>query len=68
MIINVAKSGCGAVGSALDWGSRGREFKSRHSDQKESERNSRPDSFLFSNEDTSVENDSFLLVFSNPKW
>ena len=25
-------SGCGAVGSALDWGSRGREFKSRHSD------------------------------------
>ena len=27
-------SGCGAVGSALDWGSRGREFKSRHSDQK----------------------------------
>ena len=28
-------SGCGAVGSALDWGSRGREFKSRHSDQSE---------------------------------
>ena len=28
------RSGCGAVGSALDWGSRGREFKSRHSDQK----------------------------------
>ena len=27
------KSGCSAVGSALDWGSRGREFKSRHSDQ-----------------------------------
>ena len=27
-------SGCSAVGSALDWGSRGREFKSRHSDQK----------------------------------
>ena len=27
-----AISGCGAVGSALDWGSRGREFKSRHSD------------------------------------
>lgn len=27
-------SGCGAAGSALDWGSRGREFKSRHSDQK----------------------------------
>ena len=28
----VVLSGCGAVGSALDWGSRGREFKSRHSD------------------------------------
>ena len=28
-------SGCSAVGSALDWGSRGREFKSRHSDQTE---------------------------------
>ena len=27
-------SGCGAVGSALDWGSRGREFKSRHSDHR----------------------------------
>ena len=27
-------SGCSAVGSALDWGSRGREFKSRHSDHK----------------------------------
>ena len=27
-----ATSGCGAVGSALDWGSRGRGFKSRHSD------------------------------------
>ena len=27
-------SGCGAVGSALDWGSRGRKFKSCHSDQK----------------------------------
>ena len=27
------KSGCSAAGSALDWGSRGREFKSRHSDQ-----------------------------------
>ena len=25
-------TGCSAVGSALDWGSRGREFKSRHSD------------------------------------
>ena len=30
-----AASGCSAVGSALDWGSRGREFKSRHSDQSE---------------------------------
>lgn len=29
-----AVSGCGAVGSALDWGSRGRGFKSRHSDQR----------------------------------
>ena len=29
-----SRSGCSAVGSALDWGSRGREFKSRHSDQK----------------------------------
>ena len=28
-------SGCGAAGSALDWGSRGRGFKSRHSDQLE---------------------------------
>ena len=28
-------SGCSAVGSALDWGSRGREFKSRHSDHAE---------------------------------
>ena len=27
-------SGCGAVGSALEWGSRGREFKSLHSDHK----------------------------------
>ena len=26
------KSGCGAAGSALDWGSRGRKFKSCHSD------------------------------------
>lgn len=28
-------SGCGAVGSALDWGSRGRKFKSCHSDHNE---------------------------------
>ena len=27
-------SGCGAVGSALPWGGRGRKFKSCHSDQK----------------------------------
>ena len=27
------KSGCSAVGSVLDWGSRGRRFKSCHSDQ-----------------------------------
>ncbi len=27
-------SGCGAAGSVLDWGSRGRRFKSCHSDQK----------------------------------
>ena len=31
--LSCKSSGCGAVGSALDWGSRGREFKSRHSDQ-----------------------------------
>ena len=29
---HLMRSGCGAAGSALDWGSRGREFKSRHSD------------------------------------
>ena len=34
VILYPSLSGCGAVGSALDWGSRGREFKSRHSDQK----------------------------------
>ncbi len=33
MILFYSLTGCGAVGSALDWGSRGREFKSRHSDQ-----------------------------------
>ena len=27
-------SGCSAGGSALEWGSRGREFDSRHSDHK----------------------------------
>ena len=30
---NKISSGCGAVGSVLDWGSRGQEFKSPHSDQ-----------------------------------
>ena len=30
-------SGCSAAGSALDWGSRGRKFKSCHSDQSEKE-------------------------------
>ena len=29
----VKTSGCGAVGSALPWGGRGRTFKSCHSDQ-----------------------------------
>ena len=29
-------SGCGAAGSALDWGSRGRKFKSCHSDHEKS--------------------------------
>ena len=29
-------TGCGAVGSALPWGGRGRGFKSRHSDQMQS--------------------------------
>ena len=40
------QSGCGAGGSALPLGGRGRGFKSRHSDQTESGRNSRSDSFL----------------------
>ena len=31
--LQVLKSGCGAVGSALPWGGRGRKFKSCHSDQ-----------------------------------
>ena len=31
-------SGCGAVGSALPWGGRGRGFKSRHSDQTKKDR------------------------------
>ena len=37
-------SGCGAVGSALPWGGRGRKFKSCHSDQE----NGRIISFRFS--------------------
>ena len=32
---NQLVSGCGAVGSALPWGGRGRKFKSCHSDQNE---------------------------------
>ena len=32
-LADVTASGCGAVGSALPWGGRGRGFKSRHSDQ-----------------------------------
>ena len=31
--IKTMVSGCGAVGSALPWGGRGRKFKSCHSDQ-----------------------------------
>ena len=53
-------SGCGAVGSALDWGSRGREFKSRHSDQKETTIFVRKLSFLFFN--------SFLLLLIGNNW
>ncbi len=32
-LIDHCKSGCSAAGSVLDWGSRGRRFKSCHSDQ-----------------------------------
>lgn len=32
-LIDRCKSGCSAAGSVLDWGSRGRRFKSCHSDQ-----------------------------------
>ncbi len=32
LILAFIFSGCGAVGSVLDWGSRGRKFKSCHSD------------------------------------
>ena len=34
MTLKQMKSGCGAGGSALPWGGRGRKFKSCHSDQK----------------------------------
>lgn len=34
-VTRTKKSGYGAVGSALVWGARGREFKSRYSDQNE---------------------------------
>ena len=34
-IIEKVVTGCGADGSALRWGRRGRGFKSRHSDQAE---------------------------------
>ena len=34
-----ARSGCGAAGSALPWGGRGRKFKSCHSDQEEIRKN-----------------------------
>ena len=40
------ESGCGAVGSALPWGGRGRKFKSCHSDQ-ESEDDKSSDFSLF---------------------
>lgn len=39
-VTRTKKSGYGAVGSALVWGARGREFKSRYSDQNE-KKNSR---------------------------
>ena len=39
-------SGCGAVGSALPWGGRGRKFKSCHSDQEKHRK--QPFSVLFS--------------------
>ena len=32
-IIKRKRSGCSAVGSVLEWGSRGRKFESSHSDQ-----------------------------------
>ena len=33
IIIERKRSGCSAVGSVLEWGSRGRKFESSHSDQ-----------------------------------
>ena len=35
--IKAVRSGCGAAGSALPWGGRGRKFKSCHSDQNKAE-------------------------------
>ena len=35
-VIILFESGCGAVGSVLPWGGRGRPFKSGHSDQNRS--------------------------------
>ena len=40
-------SGCGADGSALPWGGRGRWFKSSHSDQRDAGPNSLLGSALF---------------------
>ena len=36
IILRRKRSGCSAVGSVLEWGSRGRKFESSHSDQKSS--------------------------------
>ena len=42
------QSGCGAAGSALPWGGRGRKFKSCHSDQKSEVQPNLRFSFIFS--------------------
>ena len=52
MLLYLSLSGCGAVGSALDWGSRGRKFKSSHSDHKA---------------DNSFELPALFFVFSNKR-
>ena len=39
IIFESQRSGCGAAGSALPWGGRGRKFKSCHSDQEEIRKN-----------------------------